>query len=135
MTTMTNIRDILVQAMVTAWTHNDVSVVYENKPVDLDRAGDRFIRFVVNFDDAVQANIAPDPFHRYHGRVEIQVFTKSGFGVRTTYTYLDELTTAFKCKVFGGKVHTTIPTPSRVEEHEGWHCAYFMVPFFADSNT
>lgn len=133
MTTLVEIRNVLVNHMVTNFS--GTPVIYENRSVDMDRVDDRFIRFCVYVDDTQQANIAPNPFHRYYGRVEMQVFTKIGLGTNVTLALMDELTGIFKCKVVGGKVHTQVPTPSRVEEHDGWYCHTFVVPFFADSNT
>lgn len=134
MTTLVSIRDALVAHMESNWNHSDVKVIYENKTVDLDRVGDRFIRFTVDVYESTQANLAPSPFHRYYGSVEMELYTKAGSGVRATLALLDELTTTFKYQVIAG-VHTETPTPSRSEEHDGWYLARFSVPFFADSNA
>jgi hypothetical protein len=137
------IRDTLVQYMETAWASNKaaVPVFYRRQQDTLDMQeipGDWFIKFTLVFERNDQANLAPSPFLRTSGRIEILLFGKEGQSDRTWQQYLDTLVDLFrpeKIRALGTGITGKVPTPGRYEEHDGWCSETLLVPFFADSNT
>lgn len=133
--TLVDIRDKLVAHLHNNWNHPDVKVYYENTgELDLAQAGDVFLKCEINFDDAVQANIAAEPFHRTYGSIAITVVVKESAGTRGALIYLDELSNLFKFKNLSG-VHTQAPRVGWEQNHGGRFGMDLRVSFYADSNA
>ena len=132
---LVDVRDTLAAHLHNSWSHPEVKVFYANaEPPDLAQMPGAFLFVETNFDDAVQANISPTPFHRMYGTLVITVFVKETSGTRVALSYLDELSDLFKFKNLSG-VHTQAPRVGWEQSRDGWYSIDLRVSFYADSNA
>jgi hypothetical protein len=131
MTTLVQCRDDLVTLIHTNLT--GVPVFWENTTsVDLDKAGDRFVRVEIDFDGAKMLTVDPSPVHLTEGSIYFSIFTREGLGTRGTLALMDTISTLVKFR-FTTRVRTFTPTPTRVQSKDGWHMQELRVPFEMDS--
>lgn len=135
MTTYVSARDALVALIHNAWTaqYPTVPVFYENAiRVDLDKAGESFLKVDIEFDKARQMTIELAPRHRVIGAIVLTLFAKDGTGVRTTLERLDFLTNVAKFKDIAG-VKLQTPQPGSRAYKNGWRSYELIVPFWFDA--
>ena len=132
---VTQAKKNIVSHFTTGWVakHPDVRVMYDNVDIDINQL-EEYLEFSVLFDDATQANIGENPFHRFYGTIEISMFVHRGTGTGVVLKYLGELGTLFGFKNLGG-VHTQVPRIGGELSRGNWYSQVLRVSFYADSNT
>lgn len=133
--TLVQIRQAIVTELTSFWVRENIKLIFQNvESLDLALHKDGFIRFMVEFGGANQANIAIKPFSRIYGDAVFQIFLPVNKGTVGALTYIDELSAHFGYKTIGG-LHLQTPQPGDDMTRDGWFSIELRIPFYADSNT
>ncbi len=133
MTTFTQARDAIVQALQDSWpaAYPTVPVFYDNAiPKDLDLLTE-FLDCEIDFVESQQADIGPTPLMRSHGLLCLTLGVKAQSGYRTSLVRADFLSDTFRFSKKQG-VNFQAPHLSNPAQTNGWFLTELMVPFFFD---
>jgi hypothetical protein len=126
------------QSLVTAveavkLTYTDSLVIdYDNRnTIDTHRQHRAWLSVSVQFLDAYQGDLGPNPFHRHIGVLVLDASIKEGQGSSSPLTILDHFSSRLHGRQFGS-VRTLFSDMRPATTKSGWYTASVGIPFWFD---
>ena len=100
--------------------------------IDLAKVADLCLLVEFYWDDTAQMDMRETPSHRTTGSVYLTTFIKEGTGTKKALALADTLTNTLKFRNESGVV-TTLISPGRRQNRDGWVSQEWHLPFYFDS--
>jgi hypothetical protein len=111
---------------------SSVIIEYDNRNiVDTHRQHEAWLEVKVQFVDAYQGDLGPNPFHRHIGVLELSAYTKEGHGTAKGLGLVDYFSSRLHGRQFGA-VRTLFTDMRPSSQHKGWYISRVGIPFWFD---